>query len=108
VEDPVIRLLIAVASGLGCYFAATAGVGQLAIALGILAVVLVAHVVLTDHELVLHIVKIALSAGAAFTGIALVISIQRDHVSGAALYGLLLLMCVVGLLIKPADKRPTA
>lgn len=102
------RLLAAAVSGVACYFAATAGNSGLAIAFGLAAAALVMHVAHSDLALILNVVRVALCAAIAFTGIALAVSIHRDHVAGALLYGVLLAMCIGGLLLKPADKRPIA
>jgi hypothetical protein len=49
----------------------------------------------------------ALIAGVAFTGVAFVGFVRSGDVDGAALYGLLCALCVLGLLVKTADKRST-
>lgn len=49
----------------------------------------------------------ASAIGAAFTGFELWIAISRGDSGGVALYALLFTLCVIGLAVKTADKRPT-
>lgn len=100
------RVVVIVLAGVGCYFAATSGATQVAIGAAVLGVLVLVHLVLTDRDLVLHILRRSLMVGAAFTAVMVAISIHRDHVAGVALYGLLLVLCGVGLMVRPADERP--
>lgn len=57
-------------------------------------------------EAFLTVLRRALLGAAVFTGIALVTAVRRDDIGGAALYGLLCAMCVVGLLARRATTPP--
>jgi len=50
----------------------------------------------------------AMLLGVGFTGLFLGIAVHRGDTGGAVLYGLLFVLCLVGLTVKAADKRPTA
>jgi hypothetical protein len=51
--------------------------------------------------------RTALYLGVGFTGVQLWFAIGHDNVGGAALYGLLLALCVLGLTVKSANNRTT-
>lgn len=60
------------------------------------------------YAFVLRMVRRALLGATGVCGVALVVAISRDDVPDTATFGLLLALCLAGLAVKTADKRPTA